>query len=97
MKILDELLPDRGIIYEVGSGYGFIGIYLARSKTERDVVCIDINKDKIRQTLSTKVTTNLHGEVSDALKFTYQKCTGVVMSDFLHHVPYKIQESILKK
>lgn len=93
---IDAKLPDQGIVYEIGSGYGSLAHSLC-VKSDRKVIGIDRDNNKINVAASSYNHTNLQFIKADAVKMTYQVFSGAVMSDFLHHVEYSIQETILEK
>ena len=96
-KIIDSALPIHGLVYEIGSGYGILGEYLAKQKKSRNIVCIDTDSKKIILSQKMFCLKNLSFIVGRAETFSYRKCQGIVMSDFLHHVHYDIQNIILKR
>ena len=93
---IDNALPAKGIIYEIGCGMGVISLYLGKNPKRR-MIGTDLNATKIKQIQVLKKSANVTFVTADAAKFKYEKCGGAVLSDFLHHVPYETQEKILKK
>jgi SAM-dependent methyltransferase len=95
LKAIDRALPKSGLIYEVGSGTGSIGAFLAQKYPTRQVVCIDTNVKKIHQAKNLSVLHNINFQLEDAVNYSYLKCDGIVMSDFLHHLDLQQQNKIL--
>lgn len=94
--VIDESLPDTGLIYEIGSGYGVIGAYLATSKKRRVIVCLDFDADKIKEARKSFQLPNLTLTLADSTTFRYERSQGALLSDFLHHISYTKQEQLLK-
>lgn len=93
---IDSALPKNGLIYEIGSGHGALAGYLAL-KPQRQVIGIDLDDQKTVQAKSHFQGKNLSFTTSDALKFPYQDNAGMVLSDLLHHLPFKKQEKLLRR
>ncbi len=93
LQEMHDVLPKAGLIYEVGCGTGVISRYIA-GIPKRQVVGIDHELDKIDRT---RLMPNLSFKSADALKFSYRVCTGVVLSDFLHHISFTSQGVLLKE
>ncbi len=95
IKEINQLLPVSGIIYEVGCGYGSLSYEISGFSVDRQVVGIDINKRKINDAENAFNKPNLDYVAADALNYTFKNCSGVVLSDFLHHVDWISQQKIL--
>lgn len=93
---IDTALPRTGNIYEIGCGKGIIASYVSLGSQERQVTGIDTDQKKIKLSQLEHTQPNLKFKLADALNFTYPRLDGVVMSDFLHHIDYKLQEKLLK-
>lgn len=93
---INQAIPKRGLIYEIGSGNGAISQYLGERSPFRQIVGLDTDSGKIRRARLYNQAKNVHFEFADALKYRYQTYAGVVLSDFLHHVNFLSQERILR-
>ena len=96
-QFINDELPKAGLIYEVGSGIGVIAFELAKKSHRRTVIGLDTDSQKVQKAKSEFKLANLSYKIGDALVFHYSPCVGVVMSDFLHHLPYHIQDLVLKR
>lgn len=94
---INESMPLSGLIYEIGSGYGTLSFELARYSSKRRVIGIDTDEQKINKAKKLFSTPNLTFIQSDANTLNFQKCVGVVMSDFLHHISYMQQQKLLTR
>lgn len=94
---INNFLPSTGIVYEIGSGYGVLAQELGIMYEKRIIIGLDINATKIATAQKKFGSNRLKFKIADALTFNYKLCAGVVMSDFLHHIPYNSQIILLKK
>lgn len=97
IKQINKALPLEGIVYEIGSGHGSLAYEIARYSSDRKVIGLDLNKEKIEKAQDLFVAKNLQFVKEDALTFSYKKCEGLILSDFLHHITFEMQEKIIKK
>lgn len=94
---ISSSLPQTGLIYEIGSGFGGLAGDLANSSVKRTVIGLDIDKDKIKSANNAMRLSNLEFKAANAVEYKFQTCQGVVMSDFLHHLNFVSQEKLLRK
>ncbi len=97
LRQINDFIPDSGLNYELGSGYGVISTYLANSHSQRSVIAVDIDSQKINLAHKKNINKNLDFVVADIHKFKLELCHGVVLSDFLHHLAYATHEDVIKK
>ena len=93
---IEPFIPVTGAIIDVGCGSGFLSILLALKRPEASVMGIDRNKKAID--LARKVTSdirNLSFQTKDLTELSLHSCDTIVISDVLHHLPRKIQSSLL--
>lgn len=93
-----KLLPLKGIILDLGCGYGFLCYMLQFLSNERTIIGVDYDEDKI--------DTANHGYLrSDRLRFHYadvtqfplEKYDAIIISDVLHYLKPDDQERLLKR
>lgn len=93
-----KLLPLKGIILDLGCGYGFLCYMLQFLSNERTIIGVDYDEDKI--------DTANHGYLrSDRLRFHYadvtqfhlEKYDAIIISDVLHYLKPDDQELLLKR
>lgn len=94
---IHRAVPGDGLTYEIGSGYGSLAHMIAQKGSKRTVIGVDTDQQKVADAQSQLQLVNLQFQVGDALTFHFKPCVGLVMSDFLHHVPYPKQELILER
>jgi len=93
-----EILPSRGLVIDVGCGYGVMANYLSLCAPDRQVLGIDLNRKRIGSALKTigsRKTISFMTE--DAVRWVWPSCTGISMTDFLHHVHPTKQAMVLSK
>jgi 2-polyprenyl-3-methyl-5-hydroxy-6-metoxy-1,4-benzoquinol methylase len=89
---IDNALPKKGKITELGCGQGVISKYLAMRK-DRYVLGIDLNKERIGKSKNR----NLQFKVGDITRNVYKLHDGFVISDVLHHLSLEGQKILLTK
>ncbi len=89
-------LPQQGLMYEVGCGAGALAKILSENNPKRNIIGIDLDHQKIRvaQKIKSKNCTYIE---ANALTFNFERCNGVIFSDFLHHISYVNQDKLLQK
>src|SRR3989344_7137228 len=95
--LIERFLPSRGKIIDVGCGYGLLANLISLNKN-RDVYGFDLNAKRI--SIAKKTTgnrKNIHFELKNVKDLKLGSCDAIVMSDFLHHIPYKEQEALIKQ
>lgn len=96
--LIEKFLPKKGIIIDVGCGYGLLANYLALKHNERNVYGYDLNQRRIKiANKSIKNRGNIHFEAKDVKMLKLNSCDAIVMSDFLHHIPYKEQKNLARQ
>jgi len=102
-KLLDldyysEFLPRNGLLIDIGCGYGVMANYVSLRFPHSQVIGIDLERKRIDVALKTvDKRENITFLLKDARDWVSPGCTGVIMIDFLHHVPRRDQELILHK
>ncbi len=92
-----KLLPHNGLIVDIGCGYGVLGNYLSLSLPNNQVVGIDLDRKRINfANMTVGNRKNITFRIEDARHWPLPSCTGIVMTDFLHHVPPTDQQQILE-
>jgi ubiquinone/menaquinone biosynthesis C-methylase UbiE len=91
-----EILPPNGVVIDVGCGYGVMANYLSLCAPDRQVMGIDLSSKRISTALKTiGDRKNISFLTQDAARWAWPSCTGISMTDFLHHVYPTEQEMVL--
>jgi 2-polyprenyl-6-hydroxyphenyl methylase/3-demethylubiquinone-9 3-methyltransferase len=96
LATIDQRLPRQGLILDIGCGYGVLTNLLALSSKERLVVGIDRDQERIavaHRTIGGRP--NIAFLVADALSIPFCAWDGIVLTDFLHHLPRPDQDRFL--
>jgi SAM-dependent methyltransferase len=92
-----KLLPAEGVLIDMGCGRGILENYLALGFPRSRVMGIDNDPARIEAAQKTVgKRENISFSVEDAKTWSPPPCSGVVMTDFLHHIPRKDQGLILR-
>lgn len=95
---LEKYLPDSGLILDIGCGYGLLSNFLVLKSNKRQVIGIDNFLERLKiAKLSSQRNSKIKYIQADIRDFDLPKCQGVVMSDFLHHLPISVSQDLLKK
>ena len=97
-SLYDKLLPPHGVLIDVGCGCGALANYLSLRFPRSQVVGIDMDPKRIA--IASKTVgerRNISFLTEDVRKWPLPACSGVVMTDFLHHMSRQDQELLLHK
>ena len=95
MSDVASYLPDHGTIIELGCGPGLMSNYLALKLKNIKVIGLDLDENKIKIAKTTrKDRTNIDFMVKDAC-LGMLPSAGVIMTDFLHHLPKSEHSTLL--
>ncbi len=95
--LIEQYIPQRGTIIDVGCGYGMLAHLLAQ-KPERTVIGIDASPKRITiAQYSARGKQNLYFEHMKVQDLHLEAYDAIVMSDFLHHIPFHDQETLIQQ
>ena len=95
---IEKYVPKEGPIIDIGCGYGLLANFLVLKSAKRDVTGIDLSSGRIRA--AQKTTDNrkqIRFRLMNVLDLQLGKYNAMVMSDFLHHIDYQVQEELLAR
>lgn len=81
---VEKLVPKKGAILDLGCGDGLLANYLAISGPKRNIVGVDLNKERIKH--AQKGLKNTRFIYGDALKEEKLEPDVILMSHVLHHL-----------
>lgn len=94
--VIEKMLPESGVIVELGCGEGLLANYLAISEPKRYVIGYEIVPERLA--LAKKGIKNTKYYVGDIVDVAFPKADAFVLFHVLHHLPsHKAQEEVLKK
>jgi 2-polyprenyl-3-methyl-5-hydroxy-6-metoxy-1,4-benzoquinol methylase len=91
-----EHLPRRGLILDMGCGFGYVANYLSLDAPERVVIANDPDVSRIeaaRRTVGGRPNIEFHA--IDSRELARADFDGVNVTDVLHHVPYDQQQALI--
>ena len=99
IRKIEKVMPRKGKLLDIGCGKGIISSYLALSSADRKVVGIDRDNKRVNMALNaTRKLKNVCFIKGDAFEELSKNkdISGIILSDFLHHLDYPSQERLLK-
>jgi SAM-dependent methyltransferase len=96
--VINSFVPRKATITDIGCGYGYLSYLLSFVSSERSIVGIDYDADKIelaRHCISKNERVDfVH---ADALEYPFGQSDIFILSDVLHYLPDEKQEALLEK
>ncbi|HRG53071.1 MAG TPA: 1-acyl-sn-glycerol-3-phosphate acyltransferase [Bacteroidia bacterium] len=97
-RLFESLLPKKGLITDIGCGYGFLPYMLHFMSKERQVIGMDYDEEKIAVADHCfSKNEQLRFFAADATKCELPKSDAFVLSDILHYLPQEDQKHLLIK
>ncbi len=102
-ELFNTLVPRKGIIYDIGCGYGYLSYMLHFVSDERIVTGIDHDSEKIlvanncpsKNEKACLLTGKINFECADIIKYEFKPADVFLLSDVLHYIPKKDQETVI--
>ncbi len=97
-KLVNEKLPSKGEILDIGCGYGYMTYMLAFYSRERTLTGVDYDCEKIAvaQNCYSK-NDNIQFECANVLETDISEKDGFILGDVLHYLRRDEQMQLLKK
>lgn len=97
-RLFESLLPKKGIITDIGCGYGFLPYMLSFMSEDRIVIGTDYDEGKIAVANNCfSKTKNMSFFAADATTCELPKSDAFILSDILHYLPMAEQEKLIVK
>jgi ubiquinone/menaquinone biosynthesis C-methylase UbiE len=94
-EVVNNMLPQKGTIIELGCGEGLLSNFIAMSKPNAKIIGYEINPDRL--TLARKGIPNAIYKVADVTNLKLLKANSYILFHVLHHLlSERQQEKILK-
>lgn len=97
-KFFNNLVPRKGNILDIGCGYGFLDYMLHYTSSDRNIVGVDYDEEKI--TIAKNCydkNESLQFHHADALGYEFPGQDAIILSDVLHYLPETGQVNLLEK
>lgn len=96
MEVLEQHLPERGLVLDLGCGYGVISHLVSVAYPDRAVIGIDMSSRRVEVAKrSTDHRKNIEFHTADIREVQIPRCNAIMMIDILSMFPYRDQERIL--
>ena len=97
-RLFESLLPAKGVITDIGCGYGFLPYMLHFTSGDRKIIGMDYDAEKIAiADHCFSKNEQLTFIATDATKADLPASDAFVLSDILHYLPRQAQEDLLIK
>ena len=91
-NFFNNVIPRKGVICDIGCGYGFLAAMLKLVSPGREVLALDYDEEKI--SLAREAHKHIEGltfEVADISTFELPKSDVFILNDVLHYLPENLQ------
>jgi len=96
IRVLERHLPKRGLILDLGCGYGFISHLVSMECPGIAFIGIDASSRRIRAAKkSADHRKSMEFRVADINEIQFPRCDAIMLIDILSMIPYETQEQIL--
>jgi ubiquinone/menaquinone biosynthesis C-methylase UbiE len=96
MKVLEQHLPEHGLVLDLGCGYGVISHLVSIGCPDRKVIGIDMSSRRVDAAKrSTDHRENIEFQTADIREVQIPRCNAIMMIDILSMLPCRDQERIL--
>jgi 2-polyprenyl-3-methyl-5-hydroxy-6-metoxy-1,4-benzoquinol methylase len=97
-EVFHRHLPEKGLITDVGCGYGFLAYMLMYLSHDRQIMGIDYDTEKIEVANHCPAKNDRSEFISgNVFDIELPNSEAFVISDVLHYMPEEKQEALIKK
>jgi len=95
--LFDVHLPKKGLIYDLGCGYGYMSHLLSWTAPNRRFIGLDYDEEKIAVAqhvirYADNAPQFFYGDVAE---FKLSQCSAIILADVLHYLDKKRQQVVL--
>jgi 2-polyprenyl-3-methyl-5-hydroxy-6-metoxy-1,4-benzoquinol methylase len=97
-ELYDNLIPRKAFITDIGCGYGPISFMLGLRSSERKILAIDYDEEKVTLAKNCELANQLHIDFvnADASIYSLPESDVFLISDMLHYLPTEKQSMLIK-
>ena len=91
-NFFNDVIPRKGVICDIGCGYGFLSAMLKLVSPDREIYALDYDEQKI--SLASEAHKRMKGltfEVADISKIELPAADVFILNDVLHYLPEDLQ------
>lgn len=96
LPLLWRVLPERGLLLDLGCGEGMLGNLVAASRPGLRIHGVDRDRDKVALA-NRNAPWNARFETADILECSFYRAAAAIFNDVLHHHPATAQVDLLRK
>ena len=99
-EAIEKHVPKKGKILDFGCGHGFFSLYLSKRSKERDILGVDVDKEKINIASNSAHDGNVSFRYAqDTMRYLEEKLcyNSIVIINVLYLLKRESQERILEK
>ena len=97
-RLFHKILPEDGLITDIGCGYGFMAYMLQLMAPERKFLGYDYDADKIDTARHCALKNDrMEFRHTDVSAFDPERSDAFIMADVLHYLPGEEQEKLIRK
>ncbi len=94
--IFEQIVPKQGHIVDAGCGYGFLTYVLAMRSSQRQLLGIDYDADKIVTAQNTYIRNEKTDFMcADITRYDFPQADCYILSDVLHYIAFEQTEQIM--
>lgn len=94
----DRLLPRRGVIVDLGCGYGAMSYMLMMLSNKRRIIAVDYDSEKIAVAKSSFLKSpQIEFECADLRTYDIPSADAYIISDVLHYLDYDSQRRVIER
>jgi len=98
IRVLEQHLPERGLVLDLGCGYGITSHLVSAASPDRSVIGIDMSSCRIEVAKrSTDHRRNIEFHTADIRAVQIPQCDAIMIIDILYMLTYKDQEQVLSR
>jgi 1-acyl-sn-glycerol-3-phosphate acyltransferase len=95
-NFFNDLIPEKGIITDLGCGYGYLAFMLNLVSKERTILGYDYDEDKIATANNCAIKRkNVNFFLGDITNIDLQQSDVFILNDVLHYLPEKMQIDVI--
>ena len=98
MRVLEEHLPERGLVLDLGCGYGIMSHLITTQYPDRAVIGVDMSSRRVKAARrSADHRGNMEFHIADIREAHIPRCDAVMMIDMLAMISYQNQKRLLTR
>lgn len=96
-QLFKDLLPEKGLIYDLGCGYGFLDYFLLQQSDQRTIVGVDYDEEKIQVANHSYLKNErMTFMCQDVMTVPISNADAVVILDVLHYLSNENQTRLIQ-